>query len=509
MALNRRDLLKSLAAAAAIAPMGLRGAMAAEGGTLRMGLSAYPAHFRPWINLGYAAHFVQALLHRNLVAYDENGQLVPELAESWEREDDRTWAFRLAEAGFSDGSPVTSADVIWTFEQIMAEGSGAHMRDQAMQIERIEQVDDRSFRVTTHDPVAGLPALMAYPYLGILKAGSTDGKEEGIGAGPYVLDYAERGLEIILAASPHYFRDSLPVPAQIHITPYADENLRVAALQAGDVDLIDYVPWNAMDTVAATQGLHLETRAEGAFMYLSFNGSGPFADPKLRSAVCHAIRRDEIVNAVFFGHGAPLQGVPRSSSTPYYNQDLANYWTYDPDKARALLAEAGHAEGLKVSLLSTSQYTMHRDIAVLVQRDLAEIGIEVELIMPDWATRVTMGTRGQGDFAVQGIGIDTLDPDAVTTLTDPTLSPNLNRSRGFEVPGLTDLLAQGRAEFDEAKRIEIYAEADRLACEYASFCGLSYRATGYGRSDRVGGLTLLPDQLSTFSATLFDRLSIG
>lgn len=509
MALNRRNLLKSLAAVAAIAPFGGPAARAAGEQTLRMGLSAYPAHFRPWINLGYAGHFVQALLHRNLVAYDEAGQLVPELAESWERESDLAWVFRLTEARFSDGSPVTSADVVWTFEQIMAEGSGAHMRDQAMQIDRIEQIDERSFRVLTRDAVAGLPALMAYPYLGIVKAGSTEHKEEGIGAGPYVLDYAERGLEIILVASGSYFRDSLPTLAKIHITPYADENLRVAALQAGDVDLVDYVPWGAMDTVAATPGLHLDTRAEGAFMYLSFNGSGVFADHRLRSAICYAIRREEIVKAVFFGHGAPLQGVPRSASTQFFNEELANFWTYDPDRARALLAEAGHADGLKVSLLSTSQYTMHRDIAVLVQSHLAEVGIEVELIMPDWATRVTMGTRGHGDFAVQGIGIDTLDPDAVTTLTDPTLSPNLNRSRGFEVPGLSELLARGRAEFDEAKRIEIYADADRLACEYASFCGLSYRATGYGRSDRVGGLTLLPDHLSTFSAVLFDRLSLG
>ncbi|MGI6246917.1 MAG: ABC transporter substrate-binding protein [Pseudochelatococcus sp.] len=512
--LNRRILLQSLMAAAMVAPMPsgrllAQGAGKGSGKRLRIGLSTYPAHFRAWVNVGYAGHLVSALLNRSLLAYDTDGALVGELARSWERESDLVWRFTLDDAKFNNGQPVTSADVKWTLEKILAEGSGAHMREQALQIDRIEIVDDRVFKVATREPSATIPALMAYPFLGILAAGSTDEQDQGIGAGPYVLTAAEKGVEILLTASEHYFREGLPTLSEIHITPYADENLRVTALRAGDVDLIDYVPWNAMNDIAATPGLKLDTQAAGAFMYLSFNGSGAFADPRLRQAVSFALRREEFVQAVFFGHGAPLAGVPRPSVSPFFDKELANFWTYDPNKAKALLKEAGHENGLKVSLLSTSQYTMHRDIAVLVQSQLSEIGIAVDLILPDWATRVTMGMRGQGDFAVQGIGMDSLDPDATSSLVDPTRAAHYNYSRGFEVPGLSALLARGRSELDEAKRVAIYAEADRLACEYASFCGVSYRATGFARSNKVGGLELLPDQLSVFSANLFDRLTLS
>ncbi|WP_112663569.1 ABC transporter substrate-binding protein [Microvirga flavescens] len=508
MILNRRVLIQSLAAATI--PLGSRASFAqSPEKTLRIGLSTYPAHFRPWINVGYAGHLISALLNRNLLAYDTKGALVGELAESWARESDLVWRVTLRKTLFSDGSPVTSQDVKWTFDKILAKDTGAYMRDAALPIERIDIADAGTFRIVTKTPSATIPALLAYPYLAILKAGSTDEKEQGIGAGPYVLTSAEKGVEIMLTASKHYFKDKLPAIPRIRVVPYIDENLRVAALQSGDVDLIDYVPWNAMDAIAANQQLKLDAVAAGAFMYLSFNGSGPFADKRLRQAVSYALRREDIVKAVFFGHGAPLAGVPRPSVSPYFDKKLANYWTYDPEKARALLKAAGQEKGLTVTLLATSQYTMHRDIAVLVQNQLAEVGITVKTVMPDWATRVTMGNRGQGDFAVQGIGIDSLDPDAATTLIDPSLSPTFLRSRNFEVPGLSELLEKGRAEFDETKRKAIYAEIDTLVCENASFCGVAYRATGYARSKAVSGLTLLPEQLSPFSATLFDQLTIS
>lgn len=509
MILNRRDLLKYLAISGAVASMPGQPFAAPEQKTLRVGLSTYPAHFRPWVNVGYAGQLVSALINRNLVSYDAKGQLVGELAESWTRENDLTWAFKLRQVKFSNGQPVTSADVKWTLEKIAAEGSGAYMRDPVTQIASVEVVDDQNFKLITKAPDVTIPSVMAYPFLGIIAANSTDGQEQGIGAGPFTITSAEKGVGISLAASEHYFKEGLPAFANVQITPYADENLRVAALTAGDVDIIDYVPWSAMDTIEKDKNLKLDAMASGAFMYLSFNGSGVFKDPKLRQAVAFGIRREEIVNTVFYGRGATLSGVPRPSVSPYYNKELANYWSYDPDKAKALLKEAGHENGLEVTLLATSQYTMHSGIAVLVQSHLAEIGIKVNLTMPDWATRVTMGNRGIGDFAVQGIGIDTLDPDAATTVIDPSLTQTFLRSRNFEVPGLTELLQRGRQEGDEGKRVALYAEIDRLVCDNASFCGLAYRATGFARNVHVQNLELLPDQMSPFSATLFDKLALA
>jgi len=509
MILDRRTLLKLTAASGAAFAMGAPQAFSAAGSdTLRIGLSTYPAHLKPWVNVGYAGQLLSSLINRFLMAYTPEGKLVGELAESFERDGDRTWVVKLKEAKFSNGQPVTSADVEWNIEKIKAEGSGASTRDSMMDVEKVEIVDDRSFKLMTKLPNAALPALFANPFLQIIAKGSTEKQDHGIGAGPFVLTNAEKGVGFDLEASPHYFKSGLPTFKKARVTAYADENLRVAAITAGDVDVIDYVPWSAMDQLDKDANVKLETVATGAFMFLSFNGAGVFKDARLRRAVALAIRREEIVNGVFFGRGAVLGGVPRSQTTPFYNAELANAQSYDPDKAKSLIKEAG-AEGVTVNLLSTAQYGMHRDTAVIVQGHLAEVGINVTLTLPDWSTRVTMGNRGLGDFAVQGLGLETFDPDAASSLIDPTLSPTFFRSRNFEVPGLTDLLAKGRAEFDLEKRKAIYAEVDKLVIEYTPFCGLSYRATGFAHLKQVKDFHMLPDQISPFSGRLFDELSIS
>lgn len=509
MILDRRTLLKYAAASGAAFAFSGRAAFAqASADTLRIGLSTYPAQLKPWVNVGYAGQLVSSLVNRFLMAYTPQGELVGELAESFEQDGDRAWVVRLREAKFSNGQPVTAADVEWNIEAIKTEGSGAYVRDAMLEVEKVEIVDDRTFKLLTKSPNAALPALFANPFLQIVAKGSTEAQDHGVGAGPFTLTNAEKGVGLDFEASPHYFKAGFPKFKKVRVTAYADENLRVAAITAGDVDVIDYVPWSAMDALDADANVELETVATGAFMFLSFNGSGAFKDHRLRRAVALAIRREEIVNGVFFGRGAPLEGVPRSAATPFYNEALAKGQTYDPDRAKALIKEAG-AEGATVNLLSTSQYGMHRDTAVIVQGHLAEVGLNVTLTMPDWSTRVTMGNRGQGDFAVQGLGLDTFDPDAVSALIDPTLSPSFLRSRGFEVPGLTELLTRGRGEFDLEKRKAIYAEVDKLVLEYTPFCGLSYRATGFARLNRVGNFHMLPDQISPFSGRLFDELSLA
>lgn len=509
MIFDRRSLLKLAAASGVTLAFGARAAFAqAPADTLRIGLSTYPAQLKPWVNVGYAGQLVSALINRSLMGYTPEGQLVGELAESFERDGDRTWVVKLKDAKFSNGQPVTSADIEWNIDTIKAEGSGAYTRDAMLEIEKVEIVDERTFKLLTKSPNAALPSVFANPFLPMIAKDSTATQDHGIGAGPYVLTYAEKGVALDFEASPHYYKAGFPNPKKARVVAYADENLRVAAITAGDVDVIDYVPWSAMDALDNDPNVELETQATGAFMFLSFSGSGPFKDARLRRAVALAIRREEIVNGVFFGRGAPLQGVPRSSATPFYDADLAKGQAYDPDRAKALIKEAG-AEGITVSLLSTSQYGMHRDTAVIVQGHLAEVGLNVNLNLPDWSTRVTLGNRGQGDFAVQGLGLDTFDPDAVSALIDPTLPTTYFRSHSFQVPGLSDLIDKGRSEFDLEKRKQIYAEIDKLVIEETPFCGLSYRATGFARLKRVGGFRMQPDQISPFSGRLFDELSVS
>src|SRR5262249_9741724 len=148
---------------------------------------------------------------------------------------------------------------------------------------------------------------------------------------------------------------------------------------------------------------------------LLFNGKHPiFGDPKVRLATALAVRREEIVKTAFFGRGAPLEGLPLAPGSEFFDPARSKVWHYDPDRAKALLKEAGKEGGFACPWLSTAQYGMHKTTAEVVQQHLGEIGIQVQLNLPDWSTRVATGNRGQYEFAVQGTSPDNNDPDALT-----------------------------------------------------------------------------------------------
>jgi peptide/nickel transport system substrate-binding protein len=245
-------------------------------------------------------------------------------------------------------------------------------------------------------------------------------------------------------------------------------------------------------------------------MYLIFNANKPpLNDARVRKAVAHAIKREEIVKAAFFGRGSPLAHLPLPKASEFFNAEYENGWNYDPALAKKLLAEAGHADGFACSLLSTAQYGMHKDTAEVVQQNLAAVGIKVELNLPDWATRVAIGNKGQYDMAVMGDAADSNDPDGIAKAIDGSLSPSYSRSWGMKTEKLTELLKAGRAEFDTAKRKAIYKQLEALAIQEAPMVGLAWRSQGYAMQKRVSGFKNLPGALTFYSGTTFEDTTVG
>ncbi len=501
MALARRTLL---ATAAGLPLLGRVARAARQPGQLTFGLSTFPPNLQPWANTGASTGGLKLLMFRGLLSYGPDGQLRGELAESWAQDGTHAWVFRLREAVFHNGNPVTADDVRWSIEQIAAERSTAYLRAEFQGVERIETPDPRTVRLVMKQPTVTVPLWMASMYAPILARGTTD-----IGAGPFRLQGQERGVSVDLVAFDRFYRPGEPKLRSIRGVVYADENLRVSALHAGDVDLIEYVPWQSMQTIDNDAGLKLDG-TNGAFMYLVFNGKGgPFADPRLRLAAALAIRREEIVQAAFFGRGAPLEGLPLPPGTEFFDEKLSQGWRYDPARAKALMAEAGQAAGFSCTLLSTAQFGMMKNTAEVVQRHLAEIGIQAQLALPDWAGRLNRGNRGQYDLSIGGTAMDNNDPDGLTSLIDGSLPPSFQRSFDLPVPEITGLLAAGRAEFDPVKRKAIYDRLQRVAIEQASFVGLAWRSQAYAMRKELRGFRNLPGALTFYSNLTLDGASFG
>ena len=497
----------ALAGTAALPFLRARTVQAQQGGTLTFGLSSFPPSIQPWANTGTAAATIKLMIYRGLTSYGPDGALRGELAESWAPIGTQGWEFKLRDARFQNGERVTAADVRWTIEQIAAERSTAYFRAEMQGVSGVETPDDRTVRIMMREPVATLPIWMASYHLPIISRNSPRGTF--VGAGPFSIRAQERGSAIELEPSRNFHRAGLPKLRAIRAIAYPDENLRVAALRAGDLDLIEYVPWQSMDAIAADPGLRLDT-TDGAFMFFVFNGTRPpFNDARVRRAVAHAIRREELVRAAFFGRGSPLTQLPVPESSPFYNAEFKDGWRYDPDLSRRLLAEAGFPNGVSCTLLSTAQYGMHKDTAEVAQQHLAAVGIRAELNLPDWATRVTVGNRGQYDIAVMGTAADSNDPDGIANFLDGSLAPSYVRSHGLRVDRITELLAQGRAEFDEGRRRAIYREMERVAIEQAPIVGLTWRSQGYAMRRRVTGFRNMPGALTFYSGLTFETAEVG
>ena len=506
---SRRTLLAAAAGLPLLhaRPGAAQGSTSARPGVLRFGLSTFPPNLQPWVSTGASAGTVKLQLHRSLVGYDSKGELQGELAESWARDESGAWVFKLRpNAFFHNGDPVTVDDVRWSIEQVAGEKSTAYMRAQFQLVSSIETPDARTIRLVTSSPQPTLPTWFANYNMFVLSRKSEPNAP--IGAGPFRLANTERGTAIDVVAFDKYYKPGFPKLRAIRFVAYPDENLRVTALRSGDVDIIEYVPWQSMAGIATDPRLHLAETQGAAVMEVLFNGSRkPFDDPRVRRAVAHAVKREDIVQAVFFGRGGALEGVPIPEGSPYYDPALARGWAYDPARAKSLLAEAGYPNGFSTTLLSTATYSMHKDTAEVVQQHLRAVGIEAELKLPDWPTRVALGGRGQYDMAIFGTAADSNDPEGLASMMDPSLSPAYSRSFGMRAPRTAEAFARGRSEFDPARRVAAYRDMQAAAIEEVPIVGLAWRSQGYAMDRRVQGFTNLPAALSTSSGFILEETS--
>lgn len=504
--LGRRGFMLA-AGGAALATLSLpRAARAQDSGTLVYALSAYPPSLEPFRHDGAAAATVKLQLFRGLLGLDGEGAITHELAESYELENDTTYLFRLRpEAVFHNGQPVTARDVKFSLETIVAEGSTAYFVNDLKVISSIEEVDEKTVRIVLNVPTPPFDKLLATPYVPILCADA--GLEEPVGAGPYLMEASERGVSIDLVAFEDYYKPGLPRTPRLRMIVYRDESLRVAALEAGDVDLIEYVPWQSMGRIEDNAGLVLQ-ETNGPSMYIGFNvEQPPFDDPRVRLGVALAINRQDIVDAAFFGRGAPLNGLPIDESSEFYSEALSELWSYDPERAAALFREAGVA-GQTVTLLSTATYSMHQDTAEIVQQYLIAAGLNVQLALPEWGARIAQGNEGRYQFAINGGSMVINDPDGLTGMI-ATASPSYRRSYGYSNAEIDAALNEARHELDFEARRAAYERVAELVRDDVPICMLTSRSQGYAFKSGVSGFQSIPGILNSYSGFVLEYAEIA
>ncbi|HWT79512.1 MAG TPA: ABC transporter substrate-binding protein, partial [Candidatus Methylomirabilis sp.] len=419
--------------------------------------STDPPHLDPHVDSGGASSLVKGTIYSLLVRLNEKMEIVPDLAESWERPDNLTWTFRLRKnVKWHDGTNCTSADVKASMERILDPKTGAWARGDLRYVQRVDAPDPFTVRFVLSRPDAALLATLAFAnsliaQKALIERGA-DLKNQVIGTGPFKLASRQPGVQARLVRNEAYY-----LPERIHLdgitfNAYPDDTSRTSALRTGAVDIIDYVPWKDMSIIEADKKLALYSDREGAHMYLLMGVDKPPLDnPKVRQAINFALDRQSVLDTIFFGRGRVLGGLPIPEWMFIYSPDRQNVYTQNLEKAKQLLAEAGHPNGFKITLLSTTTYAMHKSTGEVVHASLRRIGIDVELDMPEWATTIARRNKGEFEMCVNGTGVDTADPSYFLDQYYHSTGPYTRPCR-FSDKQVDEALERGRATYETEAR---------------------------------------------------------
>ena len=376
---------------------------------------------------------VNASIFEGLTRRDPEHRIVPALALRWENPDERTYLFELREGlRFSDGRPVRARDVAASL--LAPARLGWPTRNYLHSIETAEAQGERFLRIRTRAPDLVLLTKLPWGYV-LPEDGLDTMPVPAVGTGPYRLKSWTPGREFVLARNPHY-RGPAAGFAEARFVVEPDGRARVARVERGEADLADHVPFEILDQLRSREGLLAVERPGLTVMFLALRvDRAPFDDPRLREAVELALDRASLVAAALGGHGqVATQLVPAAVSG--FDPSLRESGR-DLRRARALLAEAGYADGLELRLDGThNRYPRDRELLASVAAQLAEAGIRVRQNALDKSEFFTLVDAGRSAFHLFGFACEA--GDAGDALDQLAYSPG-GRLGAINSAGLRDM----------------------------------------------------------------------
>ncbi|AUQ61088.1 ABC transporter substrate-binding protein [Phaeobacter inhibens] len=374
----------------------LAGAAAARD-TVTVALQLEPPHLDP---TSAAAGAIDQVLYSNvfegLTRFMGDGSVMPGLAESWEiSEDGLTYTFTLQDGvTFHDGSTMDAEDVKFSLDRARAEDSTNAQKALFADIASVDVVDPLTVKLTLSQPNGNLLFNLAWGDAVIVAPETIDTiKTAPVGTGAFTFTNWVQGDRIDLARNPDYWGEA-PALSAAAFKFISDPTAAFAAMMAEDIDAFSAfpAPENLPQFEADPRFQVLIGSTEGETILSINNKQAPFDNPKVRAAVAHAIDRQAIIDGAMFGYGTPI-GSHFAPHNPAY-VDLTGTSAHDPEKARALLAEAGLADGFTTTLhLPPPSYA--RRGGEIIAAQLAEVGITAEIINVEWAQWLETVFRGK------------------------------------------------------------------------------------------------------------------
>ncbi len=477
------------------------------GGTLKAAFQNEWAGLDNHTTSSYSSYQILNNVVEGLTFFDNDLNLVPWLATSWEQsEDGKTWTFKLREGvKFHNGREMTAEDVKWSWERFIDPATGAGNAGRVGPPEtQIEVIDKYTVAVTHPEPFGIFPQSIGFDMSsGIIAKESLE--DDGtinvpIGTGPFEITEVEGTTRLVMEKFDDYWQEGLPYLDKIEIQPIPDDTVRETTLRGGEVDWVLAIAPQSYESLQADPDIVVATAPQLSYDYVGMNVTRePFDDVRVRQAIALAMDREQLCEAGYFGLCETIHG-PIASGSPW---DF-NYEPYDRDveRAKELLAEAGFPDGLEMELMPTTQYGETVRAAQVLQQQLADIGIDASINALEWSEWL----EKEGNFKYDAYICNwngLIDADQYYYLQHHTgLVFNFT---GYSNPEFDELVEQGRAISDFDERYPIYEKADKILVDDAPYIYMYNKKEIRAYADYVKGFVVRPDQANNFWTVWLDK----
>jgi peptide/nickel transport system substrate-binding protein len=474
---------------------------------LRFALPGLPPVPDPHVNTDWNHMIVHETMFEPLINLELNNgrlELAPALAESWQQVDDTTWEFKLRQGvSFHNGEPFNADSVVYSINRILNPPEG-ELRSpvwRAPNLNGVEKVDDFTVRITTKVPDATLPRGLSWwlmvPPNYIEEVGVEGFRENLVGTGPFKLESWEPANQVVVVANENYWQGR-PRLNRVILRDIPDAFTRASALQAGEIDMAMNIPIDLVEQLESSN-LAVQSVNLGSAMVLQFDIYEPctpeaICDQRVRQALNYAIDKEAIVRDLFKGYGAVSPGQQCPPEAFGYCPQVEAY-PYDPERAKALLAEAGYADGFDMTISATSGYFQYdNELAQAISDQLSRVGVNVTIEtleavawlgiiegrLENYHARgpylLPWNTYGDCAFALEW-GTERAGPYSYT--------PN---------EAWTQAVYQARETFVPEERERLYCEAAQIQKEEVPMVFLVQPPFLVGYNPRVQNFTIRPDQ---------------
>lgn len=467
-----------------------------QGGDLVFGRSHDNSSLDPVEIVDTATIYVLDHIFETLFRTSDDGlSAEPWLASGYSVSDDGlSWTINLREdVLFSDGSPMTSADVKFSVERAAADSPFGYLLSP---IETIDTPDDHTVVFNNRFPWGPFLADLSLWAAGIMPAdfgglSYEEFFENPIGTGPFMFDEWQTGSFIRLVRNPNYWQEGKPYLDSVTWRQVPNDNTRLLQLQDGEAHIVSEVPLNLMESLDQEDGIEASSFPATTTMWVSFNTTvEPFDDVHVRRAIAHAIDSEGIAAATLFGLGGPACSVI-SPQVPYHDPNTPCL-TFDLDAARAELAQSSVPDGFSAEYL-VGDRSPDLPIAEIIQDQLAQIGIDVTLRVVDPGVHYATLSSFDYDFAYTGWTMDIPDPDQkIAFMFDLEEGGGDSYSTGYDNPEMTELVRAGQQAIDPEERQEIYSQIQALAASEVPFIPLIVQDLPFAWSSDVQGFRVNP-----------------